>query len=106
MTENRVLTLAEVLALEDGKAVWVEERIYKSKPQTLRRNYCDSNEFGGDDEIFPVALVTHEHKFWPIEVDAADHYFGRDYRVWSLPRPPTPEEMAANPWPALEDAKD
>ena len=96
---NRVLSLDEVLALPDGARVWVESAISYSVQHAVCRGYCDAREFNGDDEVHEFVLVNDFHKYWPIELDEVDVYFGRDYRVWSLPQPPTPDELMDNPWP-------
>lgn len=93
MNENRALTLAEVLALEEGRKVWVE-----TSPESHRTTgvYVWYKNLS--------ALIYHEDDdefilFPPVNMFVA-------FRVWSLPQPPTPEEMAANPWPVVDDAKD
>jgi hypothetical protein len=86
-TANRVLSLAEVMELEEGARVWVERPI-------------DSIFVDGAHQVKKwgyIGLVLEDCNgyFWnPAYVTD----FGRRYRVWSLPQPPTPEEIEANPW--------
>ena len=85
-TANRVLSLEEVLALPHETQVWVQykslERI--SMVQTVKR-------FDGY-----VDLAYGKNKTW-VPAWFPERY-GVEYRVWSLPQPPTPQEIAANPW--------
>lgn len=72
MNKNRILTLAEVLALPEGGGVVLEVR-------------------GGH---------IYRAKRLPIEVSGSiPKLYGIEWRAWSLPQPPTEGELAANPWP-------
>lgn len=99
--KNRVLTLDEVLALPEGARVWVEDEIQRLTQHTVCYDYCDAEELNGSGEVYALALVDEHHKFWPIDLDVMDEYFGRVFRVWSLPQPPTPDDLQANPWPEV-----
>jgi len=91
MNENRVMTRNEVLALPKGAMVYGEERrengvvpsmIYKSETDGIMRG-----EVRG--------FYNLSEKDWDI-------FNGKvDVRFWLLPQPPTPKELAANPWPVL-----
>ena len=92
MTENRVLTLAEVLALEDGGEVWVEmsrKSYFKSQVHTF-----SAAENRSIAELREPRLIDMSGGWFPINAE----WVNDEYRVWSLPQPPTPEEQAANPW--------
>lgn len=85
-TENKVLTLAEVLALEEGRRVWVEMH----HPADM----CWSGvHIKGGNCVW--------NKDGPLTVGGSGHRAG-SFRVWSLPQPPTQEEMDANPWEVRE----
>ena len=84
MYENRVLTLAEALALGDDQEVYTEER------DTSKYHSFHSDGYG----------VKHSINTFDRES------YGQEWRVWLLPNPPTPEELAANPWPEEPDAHD
>lgn len=88
-TANRVLSLAEVMALEEGARVWVED----ATCERLSNEYiAEHNHFNGD-HIIDICLRNGEC-YWTIEgLRTLD-----DVRVWSLPQPPTPDEIEANPW--------
>lgn len=92
---NRVLTLEEVKALPEGARVWIEHSDhcpdeYKDEIYVVHRQYCGS---------YIALLSTNTGADWDIEKeDDAGSSFGVDYRVWSLPVAPTPDEMAAWPW--------
>jgi hypothetical protein len=77
---NRVLTLADVLALPEGAKVWVEVR---------NDSYYSGIHFRNKGK-----LVDSKGKF---TIGGPGHV-GGSFRVWSLPQPPTDEELAANPW--------
>lgn len=103
-TTNRVLSLAEVMALEEGARVWVEHR-KGGKPiaddgihdVALGVEFFEAQS--GDMMTYPFILIDRPSgEFWPIDDDYHETYFGVSYRVWSLPQPPTPEEMERNPW--------
>ena len=86
---NRVLTLSEVLALPEETEVWTDYR-------NARWNI----------PVFDGVYTVHGERIWgergdnnDPKNDAPTNYFGGMYRVWSLPQPPTPDELAANPWP-------
>lgn len=90
MIINRVLTLDEVLALKNGKRVWVEHN-----PS------CNSVDW--PDEVHVVhmrgstlVLCGGSGFTWLPKSDG--DWFGTHYRVWSLRRPPTVAKLAANPW--------
>lgn len=93
MTENRVLSLDEALALEEGREVWVEADRFTSGIYSLRRDYYDPHH----KLTLGVALVTNEDFSYTLDGKYGDDY-GVWFRVWSLPQEPTPEELAANPW--------
>ena len=89
-TANRVLSLDEVMALPHETQVWVQykslERI--SMVQTVKR-------FDGY-----VDLAYGKNKTW-VPAWFPERY-GVEYRVWSLPQPPTQEEMEKWPWEVRE----
>lgn len=88
-TANRVLSLAEVMALEEGARVWVEDATYEFLSSEC---VVEHNHFNGD-HIIDICL-RHGECYWTIEGLRTLC----DVRVWSLPQPPTPEEIEANPW--------
>lgn len=83
-TQNKVLPLAEVLALLDGARVWVEER---------PREYglCSAVYVRNGD----VLTEDGSSGYYPILGKLIP--WGINQRVWL--RKPTPDELAANPWP-------
>lgn len=94
--KNAVLTLAEVLALPDGARVWVE---------MSRKSYFESqvHHFSAAErrsvaEIREPRLIDMSGGWFPISAE----WVNDEYRVWSLPQPPTDEEMAAWLWPGKE----
>lgn len=93
-TANRVLSLAEVMALEEGRRVWVEDATYE-----FLSGECvvEHNHFNGD-HIIDICL-RHGECYWTIEGLRTLY----DVRVWSLPQPPTHEELNANPWEVQDD---
>jgi len=98
MYENRVLTYDEVLALEDEQEVYVEE--------SSTSQYNSTNAYGfGVKELIKNTQRNGAScsKDWS-ESNKETH--GKFWRVWLLPQPPTPEELAANPWPDEPDAHD
>lgn len=88
---NRVLTLEEVLALDDGARVWVEH----AKGYGKSHMYAKLTGWNGCD----IALVDEDGVCWRIDTHIPETAFGKLYRVWSLLQPPTNEELAVNPWP-------
>lgn len=90
-TANRVLSLAEVMALEEGARVWVEEH---------QRSEFESGIGKTHTLIWgEKAVMTPDLEGWYSLTDPfPGGVMGKDYRVWSLPQPPTPEEIEANPW--------
>lgn len=100
---NKVLLLSEVLSLPEGAQVWVEHR-KDGKPlanDSIHAVVFDHELLetsSGDLTIYPFVLIDRtSREFWPID-DDREACFGVSYRVWSLPQPPTQEELAANPW--------
>ena len=89
-TENKVLTPAEVLALPEGARVWVEEH---------PRSYLGSTVYTRQGDH----LKADPGCFYDL-TDPDWYIFGErvDVRVWSLPQPPTQEEMGANPWEEVQ----
>lgn len=85
--DNRVLALPEVLALEDGAEVWVEEAFpeFASGVNTVMRA-------SGHVSLEPPAEETCG-PYWPGSIGDC---FGNQYRVW-LHRP-TDAERSAEPW--------
>ena len=90
-TQNRVLTMAEVLALPEGARVWVEAR-YDCR--------FDSEHFKGkkDGNNDVLRRVDNPDKGCWLK----NHYVNETFRVWSLPQPPTQEEMEKWPWEVRE----
>lgn len=85
--KNRVLSLDEVLALPEGARVWVEES---------PKSYLASRECVKHDSI----LECESGCYYDLTERNWYMFDGHiDVRVWSLPQPPTPDELAANPWP-------
>ena len=89
---NKVLTLEEVRALEDGARVWVE---------MSRKSYFESqvHHFSAAErrsiaEIREPRLIDMSGGWFPINAE----WVNDEYRVWSLPVAPTPDELAAWPW--------
>lgn len=80
---NQVLTPAEVLALPEGARVWVEVR----EAMELSGEHIKAGDLLEDDN-------------GPFTVGGTGH-LNHMFRVWSLPQPPTPEELAAWPWPEV-----
>ena len=78
---NRVLSIDEVMALPEGARVRYEEN------QKFWRALCRTMPF--------CPLTKHD-----LDYLAPPNYdgYGTYWRVWSLPQPPTPEEIEANPW--------
>ena len=92
MNENRVLMLAEVLALEEGREVWVEVR--RDSDYASGTHTFSPAEKRSVREIQEPRLIDISGGWYPIGAEWIDD----EYRVWSLPQPPTPGEIAANPW--------
>lgn len=91
-TANRVLSLDEVMALEEGARVWVEmSRKSYFKSQAHRFSAAESRSIV---EIREPRLIDMSGGWFPITAE----WVNDEYRVWSLPQPPTPEEIEANPW--------
>jgi hypothetical protein len=91
-TTNRVLSLAEVMALEEGRAVYTEERdgtVVESKVRTRRGSLL----VGADGRYYDIDCHN-----WDLDVA----WERIDVRVWSLPQPPTHEEMEKWPWEVRE----
>lgn len=96
-SKNKLLTLEEVLALPEGARVWVEtcdDFVHKSKVFTARRKNGQVVLFEGKGKYML------EHRHW--EPSKYPEHYGKEFRVWSLPQPPTQEEMDANPWEVRE----
>lgn len=87
---NTVLTLEQVLALPEGARVWVEHSRGYGESHTCAK----MTKWCGCD----VALMDEDGVCWRIDTHIPETAFGKLYRVWSLPQPPTPEEVDANPW--------
>ena len=94
MYENMVLTYDEVLALPEGAEVYGEER------EGSYLNSCIHRRVGNRMTDYRDCYYDISSPTWA-EID------GRiEARFWLLPQPPTPEELAANPWPEEPDAHD
>lgn len=101
-TANRVLSLEEVLALPDGARVWVEHgsglRWNKDQAYTALR---------GTSAKMDSLLLQSDNGGGKYTLKCGDTIimdgYGNWFRVWSLPQPPTPEEMDANPWEVQDD---
>jgi len=88
MTEqNRVLTLAEVLALPEGARVWVEERYGGGRGGEHFRAKKD-----GDADVLR-RVDNPDNGCW-----LKEPFFGDYWRVWHLPVAPTEDELRGNPW--------
>ena len=91
---NKVLTLEEVLALDDGREVWVEmSRKSYFKSQIHHFSAAESRSIA---EIREPRLIDMSGGWFPINAE----WVNDEYRVWSLPAAPTPDELAAWPWEA------
>lgn len=77
-TTNRVLSIDEVMALPNEQEVYTEER------EGSRYYSAHTDGYGVKESISRS------------ESDRTS--YGTEWRVWSLPKPPTPEEIEANPW--------
>lgn len=91
-TTNRVLSLAEVMALEEGARVWVEmsrKSYFKSQV-----HHFSAVESRSTAEIREPRLIDVSGGWFPISAE----WVNDEYRVWSLPQPPTQEEMEKWPW--------
>lgn len=94
MHENRVLTPDEVLALPEGAQVYGEER------EGSYLNGCLHRREGNK-------MTDHTGWYYDISDPSWAEFNGRiETRFWILPQPPTPEELASNPWPEEPDAHD
>lgn len=92
MIENRVLTLAEVLALEEGREVWVEmSRVSYFESRVHKYSPVESRSIR---DIHEPRLVDSDGGWFPVHAE----WVGGEYRVWSLPQPPTEDELSRNPW--------
>lgn len=92
MDNNRVLTLDEVLALPEGTRVWVElsrKSYYKSQVHTF--SIAENRSIA---EIREPRLIDMSGGWFPV----SGEWVNDEYRVWSLPVAPTPEELARWPW--------
>jgi hypothetical protein len=85
---NRVLTLEEIMALDEGARLWVET---STKSEYGSMIHYRTKTHAGDD-----ALKDSSGGYYPITPE----WYGDEYRVWSLPVAPTPDELAAWPWEA------
>lgn len=59
----------------------------------VRRVYC--SEVWYEDR---VTADSCKCRVDDLDLASKEHY-GKTWRVWSLPQPPTADELAANPWP-------
>lgn len=93
MGMNRLISRDEVLMLKQGDSVYVEHR----DPDDAKA-WNGIHTVDRADERF--LLVDLNGDYWPIlSTDVID----RRIRVWALPQPPTPEELAsAPPWNELQ----
>jgi len=90
---NKVLARSDVKALRDGACVWLENEpswkhwdgVYSTGRETWGLRPDDDNDAraGG----------------WMTE--SVIKHLGKWFRVWSLPQPPTEEELVSNPWPEV-----
>lgn len=80
---NKVLTPEEVLALDEGARVWVE--MHRSADQRLGGVHTKDGGYVWNED-------------GPFTIGGDGHRAG-SFRIWCLPVAPTPEELAANPWP-------
>ena len=93
-TANRVLDLAEVMALEEGARVWVDNQvawehydgIHVVNRNAPERAWLINERLGGG---WPESSYREHLNVW--------------FRVWSLPQPPTHEELNANPWEVQDE---
>lgn len=90
MTQNRLLTLDEVLALPKGETAFVETRkkIGLNAEGVMRRAVL-THKKGHENNA-----LCRDYLYWDLDEPRS---FSVDYRVWL--REPTAEELAANPWP-------
>ena len=92
MNENRVLTLDEVMGIPGGEKVWFEAKEGTNRTSGVYRAMSGVK-----------ALICLEDKDeFVILSTVFRNVLDKCGRVWSLPQPPTPGEIAANPW--REDA--
>lgn len=93
MEKNRVLTLDELLALPEGARAYGEERdgfVIHSDLYTNAGGLMQSDTQGFYDLAEP-------------DWDKDGSFKRVDVRFWALPQPPTPDELASNPWPDTKE---
>ena len=99
-TENKVLTLEEVLVLPEGARVWVEVN-------EAHCNLLTNEDSGGVHQMYTTSddkAMLRGNGYWSLaSIDLPD--IGWLYRVWSLPQPPTQEEMDAVPVVRCRDCR-
>lgn len=89
--KNTVLMLSEGLALPDGARVWVE---ISPSVSEMFGYVPDGLHIKRDNQLKDHAGA--------LTIGGKGHLAGW-FRVWSLPQPPTADELAANPWEVQND---
>ncbi len=87
---NRVLTLEEVLALDEGARVWVEHEGGWSHWDGIYIAKCNEGEL--------ICLVLEGPVGGGWTASTYKELYNNLFRVWSLPVAPTADELAAWPW--------
>ena len=90
--ENKVLTLEEVLARQQGAEVWVEHSADWRQWDGVHVAQCD-----GMGRLVSLGIKPPPGSGWAASF--IKNHLNEFLRVWALPQPPTEEEKAANPWP-------
>mgnify|MGYP001248689731 CR=1 FL=1 len=88
-TTNRVLSLDEVMALEEGARVWVEVADDQQE------------DWAGVHAVIPgefLRVRLRDIMGAHFDPEGMPEQVGTVYRVWSLPQPPTAEELERWPW--------
>lgn len=88
---NRVLTLEEVLACPQGAAVWVEHTAEWRQFDGVHVARCDER-----GRLVSLSIKSTHGSGWA--VCFVKSVLNKYIRVWSLPQPPTAEELSAWPW--------
>lgn len=83
---NKPLTQDEVRELPDKTKVWVEVR------EDYPENWAGIHTMETTLFMHKRIIDKEGDCFYPEQI-------GEVCRVWELPEPPTPEELAACPWP-------
>ena len=90
-TANRVLSLDEVMALEEGARVWVE--LYPGILYGCAKEF----EFSGLHVMRRGMLRNESDEACRLNPSGPGHRAG-NFRVWQLPKAPTKKERKRNPW--------